>query len=272
MRKAGHLSERWRPPVWLLALILAPGLVAQEAEAQFRKQCMSCHTIGAGPKTGPDLKNLHARRAKDWSLSFIQAPGAAIDKGDATALQLLKEANNVKMPDLGITAAEADALLRLIEDYSKAGKTLGSAGITRPATAADLANGKALFEGRARLAKGGPSCLSCHSAAGAGILGGGRLGPDLTAAAGKYGKGLASAIENPAFPSMQGAFARNGLTQEEAFQIAAYLGSVSSQPPARKDAIFPVLGVIGMAGGLALGSRMGRKRFRGVRQNLEPKA
>lgn len=256
----------------LLMLLAAQGLRAQDAEAQFRKQCMSCHTIGMGAKTGPDLKNVNVRRSKDWVVTFIQGPGAAIERGDATALQLLKDANNVKMPDLGITPAEADALFRMVEDYSKQGKTLGSLGITRPATLADIIRGKDLFEGRIRFSKGGPSCLSCHSASGAGPFGGGRLGPDLTMAQGRYGKGLASAIENPAFPSMQGPFAKNGLSAEEAFQVAAYLGSVSGKPPAKRDPVFPIIGLLGLAGGLGVGARLGGKRFRGARKQLESKA
>ena len=68
-------------------------------------------------------------------------------------------------------------------------------GITRPVTPADIARGRQLFEGRARFAKGAPPCLGCHSASNAGFVGGGRLGPDLTGAAGRLGKGLAQPFD-----------------------------------------------------------------------------
>jgi mono/diheme cytochrome c family protein len=270
------LQREWRWRTWgtnflIAAAAGAAGLSAQDAEAQFRKSCMSCHTIGAGDKVGPDLKGLPERRSKDWVMNFVQTPGSMIERGDATATELLKKFNNVKMPDLGITAPEADALFKFIDECSKTGKKIGSAGINRPATPQEIANGKALFTGSARFAKGAPSCLSCHAAGDAGLLGGGRLGPDLTNVAGKMGKGLASAIENPAFPTMVGPFKNRNLTEMEAFQVAAYLQTVSGQPGAKKDVIFPLIGIVGVVGGLSLGASLGRNRFKGVRKFLEPK-
>ncbi|HJU84090.1 MAG TPA: cytochrome c [Holophagaceae bacterium] len=256
-----------------VVLLAAASLAAQDpAEAQFRKSCMSCHTVGAGDKTGPDLKGMPQRRTREWAVAFIQSPASAFDRGDTTALELQKKFNGVKMPELGVTPQEADALFKLIADLTAQNKVLGSKGIDRPATAFDLQNGKRLFEGRVRFAKGAPACLSCHSATGAGPLGGGRLGPQLNAAPARYGKGLASAIEVPAFPTMAGVFANRNLTPEEAFQVAAYLTSVAAQPAPRRDPIFPVLGFLGLVGSLELGRRLGRKRFRGVRKNLTPKA
>ena len=115
-------------------------------------------------------------------------------------------------------------------------------------------------------------CLSCHSASGSGTFGGGRLGPQLNAAPGKYGKNLASTIENPAFPSMVNVFAKKALTPEEAFQVAAYLHSVGTQPPPRKHIVFPIVGFVGLLGSLALGGHLGRNRFRGGRNDPVPTA
>ncbi len=265
-------NGKGRGRVILTLALVSMGLVAQDAEAQFKKQCMSCHTVGAGAKVGPDLKGLTTRRTKDWATGFMMAPGSYLDRGDATATELMKTANGVKMPDLGITAAEADALWKMIDDATKANKVIGSAGIARPVTPADIANGRLLFEGRKRFAKGAPACLSCHSASSAGFAGGGGLGPDLTAVSGKMGKGLASAIETPAFPTMQNIFAAAPLTAEEAFQVAAFLGSVSKEPPAKKDILLPIVGLVGLVGGLQISRIVARRRFKGVRSQLKPKA
>lgn len=261
----------WRGGLFLL---LAGGLLAAQdpAEAQFKKQCASCHTVGAGAKVGPDLKGLATRRSKDWAVGFMMAPGSYLDRGDATATELLKAANGVKMPDLGISAAESDALFKFIDEATKSGKVIGSAGLTRPVTAADIDRGRLLFEGKARFAKGGPSCLSCHSAASAGFAKGGRLGPDLTSVAGRMGKSLASTIEQPAFPTMQGVFGDKPLSPEEAFQVAAFLGSVSKEPAPRKDLLLPIAGLLGLVGGLQFSRIVARRRFRGVRSQLKPKA
>lgn len=258
--------------LWALLLSLVrPGL-AQEAEAQFRRTCMSCHTIGAGKKVGPDLKDLGKRRPHDWSTRFITGAAAMLDGGDPTATALLRESNGVRMPDLGVTVPEAQALLRLIDDYSLQGKTLGTAAISRTATPEDIRQGRLYFTGDLRFKSGAPACMSCHRAQGVGGWGGGWLGPDLTGATAKYGAGLAGVIENPSFPTMQGVFAKTPATAEEAFQVASFLKSVGSQPPDRRDVAFPILGVAGLVGGMLLGGHLGRKRLKGVRKNLKPKA
>jgi len=149
---------------------------------------------------------------------------------------------------------------------------LAVAGIARPVTPKDIAEGRLLFEGRKHFAKGGPACLSCHSASNAGFVGGGGLGPDLTAVSGKMGKGLASAIETPAFPTMQNIFAAAPLTPEEAFQVAAFLGSVSKETPAKKEIMVPIVGLRGLVGGLQISRIVARRRFKGVRSQLKPKA
>lgn len=255
-----------------LLFALASGLRAQDAEAQFRKSCMSCHTIGAGRKVGPDLKGLGQRRPHEWSASFLQMPSAKLDGGDPTAAALLREFNGTRMPDLGITPAEAQALLKLIDDYTASGKTLGTAVVSRPATPEDIRRGQQLFMGLVRFKSGAPACMSCHSARGLGGFGGGRLGPDLTGASGRLGVGLIAAIENPAFPTMQGVFQKTPLTGEEAFQVGSFIKSIASQPPAKTDMVFPVLGIVGLVSGMLLTARLGRRRFRGVRRNLKPRA
>ena len=40
---------------------------AQEAEDFFRQNCVSCHTVGGGRLTGPDLKNVTGRKERGCS-------------------------------------------------------------------------------------------------------------------------------------------------------------------------------------------------------------
>jgi cytochrome c2 len=58
-------SNRTAIPVWALMLVSAPLATGQTPEAVgfFRQNCTSCHTIGGGRLTGPDLKNV--TRQKD---------------------------------------------------------------------------------------------------------------------------------------------------------------------------------------------------------------
>src|SRR6266581_3714767 len=100
--------------LWIMAglLLLAPGGWAQEAEDFFRQNCVSCHTVGGGRLTGPDLKDITQRKEREWLVEFLQGPQAMMDKGDPYALKLQQEARGVVMPTIsGISKDRAQALL-----------------------------------------------------------------------------------------------------------------------------------------------------------------
>ena len=58
---------------------------------------MSCHTIGGGRLTGPDLKGVTERADEAWLVDFILDPKGVIDSGDPYAAELLREARGVYM-------------------------------------------------------------------------------------------------------------------------------------------------------------------------------
>ena len=88
---------------------------ASDVADDFRQNCFSCHTIGGGRLTGPDLKDVLKRREKSWILQFIQGPKKVIDSGDPVAVKLRDESRGVVMPDIaGMTPARAEMLLGLI--------------------------------------------------------------------------------------------------------------------------------------------------------------
>jgi cytochrome c551/c552 len=64
----------------------------------FRQNCASCHTIGGGRLTGPDLENVTQREERAWLVQFLQNPKAMIGSGDPYALKLQQEARGVMMP------------------------------------------------------------------------------------------------------------------------------------------------------------------------------
>src|SRR6266498_1794214 len=51
-------------PVYIVAplMYIAATGQAQEAADFFRQNCVSCHTVGGGRLTGPDLKNITQRK------------------------------------------------------------------------------------------------------------------------------------------------------------------------------------------------------------------
>ena len=117
----------------VLAALIAPMIRVEAAPARqsgtggetiFQAKCAACHTIGKGKLVGPDLKDVTVQRDPQWLKTFIANPEKLFSAKDPTALKLLSEYNNVKMPALGLTDAEVDALVAYLGSSSA---TAGSA-------------------------------------------------------------------------------------------------------------------------------------------------
>ncbi len=276
-RRAGG-GQGWRAMASLVILAATP-LAAQDPAADlYRQSCASCHTIGGGPLTGPDLRGVSQRRDRAWLTRFIMDPQAVIASGDAYALDLQAKARGVVMPTVqGLTAARVGGLLDLIDAESKLpegqSKFAGLALPLAPFTAADIAQGQAIFLGRQPLLKGGPSCISCHTVQGLGGLGGGRLGPDLTKVFERIPgrQPLASWLQAPVTPLMGSLFQQRPLDTKEILPLVAFFES-TAQRSGPADAL-PLLRffMLGLGGGVALlfglDSLYGR-RLRSVRRSL----
>src|SRR5262245_59831606 len=92
---------------------------SEETIAYFKQNCASCHTIGGGKLTGPDLKNVGTRRTREQLAKYVIDPKAAIDSGDPYLVKIWNEANGVYMPTPpGITPERVQKLLDLIEAES----------------------------------------------------------------------------------------------------------------------------------------------------------
>ncbi|MFN0006701.1 MAG: c-type cytochrome [Planctomycetota bacterium] len=254
----------------------AQGNVSEETVKYFQQNCVSCHTIGGGRLTGPDLKGVLERRDRAWLVSFVRDPKAVIDAGDPYAQQIFQEARAVYMPTLpGMTADLADKLIGLIEYESTLEKSrfVGVQISERPFTPADLERGKAMFGGSLPFASGAPACYSCHSIAGFGGLGGGQLGPDLTGAYARLEgrKALAAWLSSPPSLTMQPVFQRRPLDGEEILALVAYLKAAAetgeTEAPSTSFA-FVIAGIAATAALLVAFDFLWRNRFRAVRQPL----
>ena len=269
---AEAVTERTVP-----AGMLSPtsGVPPQEIATYFRQNCSSCHTVGGGRLTGPDLKDVTKRRNRAWLKEFISNPKAMMDRSDAYALNLLQAARGVVMPPAqGMTDSRLDALLNFIEEQSKSGgPALEGAISDRPYTAADLLEGRALFLGTKPLARGGPPCISCHTLGTIRGLGGGRLGPDLTRVYERLGgrKAVGAWLSAPPTPTMQAVFKQRPLLPEESFALLAGVEDASSKGHLADSAPvlkFFLLGFGGMSLGLILLQVAWRGRLRAVRRPL----
>lgn len=260
----------------VILLLISTPAAAQVPAQFFRQNCTACHTIGGGRITGPDLKDLSARKDRQWLVKFILNPKAVIDAGDPYANQLLQDARGVMMPSLpGTNQALAEALLDLIDAESKQDRSqfAGLQLTDRPFTPADIQRGHDLFTGQARLATSGPPCLSCHSVGGVGALGGGKLGPDLTLVYERLQgrKGLGTWLSAPATPTMQTVFKTTPLAPEEIEPLLAFFED-SAKRRAEADPVAPLtfflLGLGGAVFGVVVFDLAWQRRFRSVRRRL----
>jgi mono/diheme cytochrome c family protein len=219
---------------------------------------------------GPDLKGVTQRRDPAWLARFIAQPDTVLAEGDPIAAALLRQFNNVKMPNLGLTQDQVAALVAYLEAQGGVGGTPQPA---QPPAAAppagDSKRGEDLFLGIVDLQAGGPPCMGCHSIDKVGILGGGVLGPELTQAFAKYGDaGLASALANIPFPTMKPIFADHPLTPEEQADLRAFLEAEAGQPQANTEILVLGLSLAGLFGAMIVIWIIWRHRLRGVRRPL----
>jgi mono/diheme cytochrome c family protein len=263
------------------AAVLVVASSAASARAQspadfFRQTCASCHTIGGGRLTGPDLKNVVERRDLAWLERFLPDPKAMIDSGDPTAVALANDAHGVLMPTLpALTPARVREMIDFLAAESKLPRSAFAASPVsdRPLTAEDVARGRALFTGDTRLERGGPACISCHSVGRTGALGGGRLGPDLTRAIERLQgrKGLTAWLIAPATSTMQAVFQPTPLQPDEVLGLVAFFDQAArtEQPSDSVGQInFFMLGLGTAAFGLVVADAIWKRRFRAVRRLL----
>jgi mono/diheme cytochrome c family protein len=264
--------------VVLASLVFSLGTLAQTQDGAtfFKQNCGSCHTIGGGRLTGPDLKDVTTRKDRPWLVQFLQSPKAMIDSGDPYAVKLQQEARGVVMPNIpGMTPQLAQGLLDMIAAESKLPRSqfAGLQISDRPLTPQDIARGQRIFLGQQALSGGGPACISCHTVRGLTMLGGGRLGPDLTRVYERLQgrKGLATWLSAPATPTMAPIFKTKAMQPDEVLALVA-LFEDSAKKGGEADTTsllnFFLLGLGGMVLGLVSLDLVWKKRFRGVRWSL----
>lgn len=267
---------RWTFTVLLAQLLLARVVLAQEAADFFRMNCMTCHTIGGGRLTGPDLKDVEQRKERVWLEKFVTNPKAMIDSGDPYATKLQQEARGVVMPAVpGMNAARAAALLDMIGAESKLERSqfAGLQISDKPFTPEEIGYGRNLFMGTRLLANGGPPCLSCHAVRDVGGLGGGRIGPDLTRVYERLGsrRSLATWLSAPATTTMQPLFRGRAMQPNEVLALTAFLEDEAKRG-GEADTV-PLLNffLLGLGGSVIVLSAFGaawKGRFRAVRRPM----
>jgi len=244
---------------------------AEQGQVIFEQKCKACHTIGGGRLVGPDLKGITASRDKDWLVRFITTPDKLIAQGDPIARQIVQE-YGLPMPNLGVTEEGATAILAYIDAQSAGNKP---ATITTPvsttAAITDPDAGRDLFTGKRALKNGGPSCLTCHTISSIGIIGGGTVAKDLTAAYITLGEtGISSLLKTTPFPMMKEIYSAKPITDEEIASVLAFLknaGSTPSSSSQNPSLFFIISGAVALLI-IGLFQWLWRGRLSGVRRSL----
>ena len=84
---------------------------AVQAKLNFESKCLACHSIGQGKKLGPDLAGVTARRSDEWLFRWMKSPEKMLET-DAAAKAMLKEYNNIPMPNQNLSEAEIRQYLK----------------------------------------------------------------------------------------------------------------------------------------------------------------
>ena len=108
---------------------------AVAGKLMFESKCLACHSLGAGPRVGPDLLHVADRRTEAWLERWLTSPEKMLASDD-TAKALLAR-HQIPMPNQNLSPQEIRQLIRY---FRWAGAHPAPAGSTPAAT------GKALKE------------------------------------------------------------------------------------------------------------------------------
>ncbi len=237
-------------------MMLSPSAGAQEepdGRDVYLANCAACHQASGAGVAGsfpPLLDNPNIQDAEYVRTVILNGKTGPIDVNGVTF--------DAEMPAISLDDAEIEAVIAFIQ-----------AGVftapDAPLATGGALTGSLLFTGEAGLENGGPACHACHSAGDNSNLGGWTLGPDLTDLTERYGgtDAVATALANPPSATMQPIFDDQALTDQERADLAAYLGTLTTQsdPPADLLVYFALTGAALLFGVMYMYSKRNRINY-----------
>jgi nitrite reductase (NO-forming) len=91
---------------------------AQRGKLDFESKCFACHSMGHGKKLGPDLAGVATRRTDEWLARWLKSPEKMLQT-DADAKALLREYNNIPMPNQNLTDQEIRQYIRYFHWFDR---------------------------------------------------------------------------------------------------------------------------------------------------------
>jgi nitrite reductase (NO-forming) len=92
---------------------------AVQGKLAFESKCLACHSLGGGRKLGPDIAGVTKRRTDAWLTRWLRNPEKMLET-DSDAKAMLREYNNLPMPNQNLPEAEIRQYLRYFRWYDEA--------------------------------------------------------------------------------------------------------------------------------------------------------
>jgi nitrite reductase (NO-forming) len=119
----GLVSTETKPPQTELEHHNIPSVNATPTDPEaargklaFESKCLACHSIGQGKKLGPDLAGVTRNRSAEWLVRWLKEPEKMLQT-DERAKAMLKEYNNIPMPNQNLTDAEVKEYIKYFQWY-----------------------------------------------------------------------------------------------------------------------------------------------------------
>jgi len=119
----GLVSTAAKPPATELEHQNMPSVDATPTDPEavrgqlaFQSKCLACHSLGQGRKLGPDLAGVTKHRDAAWLTRWLKDPAKMLET-DAHAKEMLKESNNIPMPNQNLTDAEIREFIKYFQWY-----------------------------------------------------------------------------------------------------------------------------------------------------------
>jgi len=119
----GLVSTAAKPPATELEHHNMPSVDATPTDPEavrgqlaFQSKCLACHSLGQGRKLGPDLAGVTKHRDAAWLTRWLKDPAKMLET-DAHAKEMLKESNNIPMPNQNLTDAEIREFIKYFQWY-----------------------------------------------------------------------------------------------------------------------------------------------------------
>lgn len=84
---------------------------AVQGKLKFESKCLACHSVGGGDKLGPDVAGVTKIRSDEWLTKWLTNPSQMLET-DADAQALLKQYNNIPMPNQNLDAEEVQQYIK----------------------------------------------------------------------------------------------------------------------------------------------------------------